>query len=124
MIGAYRVDYRIGAGGMGTVYAAEEPTIHKRVAIKVLRRALADDPTVAARFEREARAANDVRHPAIVDVFGIGELEDGRPYLVMSMLEGRALSEEIARAGKIAPELAWGWAREIAEALSAAHTVG
>lgn len=124
MLGGYRIDYRIGGGGMGTVYAAEEPTIKKRVAIKVLRHALADDASTVARFEREARAANDVRHPAIVDVFAFGKLPDGRPYLVMSFLEGRSLAEEIARRGSIPPAEAWAWAREIAEALAAAHEAG
>src|SRR5262245_62814681 len=69
MVGAYRIDYRVGGGGMGTVYAAEEPVIKKRVAVKVMRHAFAEDPTSMARFEREAQAANDVRHPGIVDVF-------------------------------------------------------
>src|SRR4051812_14828643 len=89
-VGAYRIDYLLGAGGVGTVYAAEEPTIHKRVAIKVLKRSFADDAGTAARFEREARAANEVRHPNIVEVFAIGKLPDGRPYLVMSLLEGKS----------------------------------
>lgn len=109
---------------MGTVYAAEEPSIRKRVAIKVLRHGLSDDASIVARFEREARSANDVRHPAIVDVFGFGKLEDGRPYLVMSLLEGRSLSEEIARRGRIPAAEAWTWAREIADALASAHAAG
>src|SRR5262245_27992536 len=124
MVGAYRIAHRLGGGGMGTVYAAEEPTIRKRVAIKVLRRALADDPAVAARFEREARAANGVRHPAIVDVFAFGRLDDGRPYLAMSLLEGRSLREEIWARGRIPAAEAWTWAREIGEALAAAHAAG
>src|SRR5437868_8204424 len=108
MVGGYRITRHIGGGGMGSVYAAEEPTIHKRVAIKVLRHALADDASFAARFEREARAANDVRHPAIVDVFAYGKLDDGRPYLVMSLLEGRSLREELDSRGTIPPAEAWG----------------
>src|SRR5437762_7926019 len=124
MVGGYRIAYRIGGGGMGTVYAAEEPTIRKRVAVKVLNHALAGDPTIEARFEREARAANDVRHSAIVDVFAFGKLPDGRPYFVMSLLEGRSLRDEIARRGRIPAEEAWAWAREIAAALAAAHAAG
>ncbi len=124
MVGAYRIEYRLGGGGMGTVYAAEEPRIRKRVAVKVLRHALADDASFAARFEREARAANDVKHPAIVDVFAFGKLDDGRPYLVMSMLEGRSLADEIRERGKIPPSEAWPLAREIADALAAAHRAG
>ncbi len=124
MVGAYRIEYRLGAGGMGTVYAAEEPTIKKRVAIKVMRHAFGEDTTAVARFEREARAANDVRHPGIVDVFAFGRLPDGRPYLVMSLLEGKSLRDEIAARGSLPASEAWAIAREIAAALAAAHERG
>ena len=124
MVGAYRIEAQLGAGGVGTVYAAEEPTIKKRVAIKVLRRSIADDGATAARFEREARAANEVRHPGIVEVFAIGRLPDGRPYLVMSLLEGRSLRDELKARGKLPLAEAWAIAREVAEALGAAHAAG
>jgi tRNA A-37 threonylcarbamoyl transferase component Bud32 len=124
MVGGYRVLRLIGEGGGGAVYAAEEPRIKKRVAIKVLRRAAFDDPSAIARFEREARAANDVRHPGIVDVFAIGELSDGRPYLVMSLLEGRSLGAEIKARSRIPPAEAWAIARQVADALAAAHEAG
>jgi serine/threonine protein kinase len=124
MVGGFRIDRRLGQGGAGTVYAAEEPTIKKRVAIKVLRRALADDDGMAIRFEREARAVNEIRHPGIIDVFAIGRLDDGRPYLVMSLLEGCSLRDAIRGAGRIAPAEAWRIAREIADALAAAHDAG
>jgi eukaryotic-like serine/threonine-protein kinase len=124
MVGAYRVDYALGAGGMGTVYAAEEPTIGKRAAIKVLRRALADDPAIAARFEREARAVNEIGHPGIVDVFAFGRLPDGRPYLVMSLLKGRSLRDELGRCPRQTPAEAWRIARAVAEAVAAAHEAG
>src|SRR5262249_26681321 len=117
LVGGYRILHQLGAGGMGTVYAAEEPTIKKRVAVKVLRRALADEPSVAGRFEREARAANAVKHPAIVDVFAFGRLDDGRPYLVMTLLDGRSLAAEVAARGRLPPAEAWALAREIAVAL-------
>jgi tRNA A-37 threonylcarbamoyl transferase component Bud32 len=124
MVGGYRVEYELGAGGVGTVYAAEEPTIKKRVAIKVLKRAFVADAAAEERFEREARAANAIRHPGIVDVFAFGKLDDGRPYLVMSLLEGRSLRDELAAKGSLSPEEAWRIAREIAEALTAAHAEG
>ncbi|HVY46040.1 MAG TPA: serine/threonine-protein kinase, partial [Minicystis sp.] len=124
MVGGYRVEYRLGAGGVGTVYAGEEPTIKKRVAIKVLKRAFADDDASTERFEREARAANAVKHPGIVDVFAFGRLVDGRPYLVMSLLEGRSLRDEIAARGRLPALEAWAVAREIALALAAAHARG
>jgi tRNA A-37 threonylcarbamoyl transferase component Bud32 len=123
-IAGYRVTHRVGAGGMGAVYAAEEPRIGKRVAIKILKRDLAADPDMVARFEREAKVANEVRHPGIVDVLAFGALDDGRPYLVMSLLEGRHLGEEIAERGRLPPREAWRIARQIADALAAAHDRG
>lgn len=124
LVGGYRVLRELGGGGSGTVYAAEEPRIKKRVAIKVLRRSALDDAAAAARFEREARAANDVRHPGIVDVIAIGELADGRPYLVMSLLEGRSLGDEIRARGRLPLGEAWVIARQVGDALAAAHEAG
>jgi tRNA A-37 threonylcarbamoyl transferase component Bud32 len=124
MLGPWRIERRLGGGGVGAVYAAEDPSIRKRVAIKVLRAALADDPAAAARFEREARAANDVRHPGIVDVLALGKLDDGRPYLVMSLLDGRSLREELSARGALPVAEAWRVTRQIAEALAAAHAEG
>jgi len=121
MIGAYRIEREIGGGGMGTVYEAIEPTIGKRVAIKVMRPAFAEDAQQASRFEREARAANEVRHPAIIDVFAFGKLGDGRLYMVMSLLDGRSLRDEIVERGTIPAREAWAIAREAADALSSAH---
>jgi hypothetical protein len=121
MLGAYRIEGELGGGGMGTVYEAVEPTIGKRVAIKVLRSAFAEDAEQVGRFEREARAANEVRHPAIVDVFAFGRLGDGRPYLVMSLLEGRSLRDELTSRGKLPAAEAWAIARDVADALSSAH---
>jgi serine/threonine-protein kinase len=124
VVSGYRIEGRLGQGGAGTVYAAEEPTIKKRVAIKVLRHALAEDEGMVARFEREARAVNEIRHPGIVDVFALGRLDDGRPYLVMSLLEGCSLRDEIRRRGRLPLAEAWPIAREVAEALAAAHAAG
>ena len=124
MVGAYRVERVLGQGGAGTVYAAEEPTIKKRVAIKVLRRSFAEDPAGALRFEREARAVNEIRHPGIIDVFAIGRLPDGRPYLVMSQLEGCSLRDEIEARGGLSLGEAWRLARAVADAVAAAHDAG
>ena len=124
MVGGYRIERQLGQGGAGTVYAAEEPTIKRRVAIKVLRRALADDEPMALRFEREARVVNEIHHPGIIDVFAVGKLDDGRPYLVMSLLEGASLREEIERLGAIPLGEAWRITRAVADALGAAHAAG
>ncbi len=123
-VGGYRIEHPLGQGGMGTVFAAVEPTIGKRVAIKVLKSDLVGDPSHAARFEREARSVTLVRHPSVVDVFAFGKLSDGRPYFVMPLLAGRSLREELARAGRLDPKEAWRIAREVASGLAAAHGVG
>src|SRR5215831_150808 len=86
-VGEYRVLRKIGEGGMGTVYAAVHPVIGKRVAIKLLAPALSADPSMVQRFVQEARAANQIRHRNIVDVFAFGKLESGRHYFVMEYLE-------------------------------------
>src|SRR5438477_451523 len=77
-IGGYRIDEPIGKGATGIVYSATHPMIGKRVAIKVLRRELCDDPTSVERFVMEARAVNAIGHPNIVDIFDLGALPDGR----------------------------------------------
>ena len=121
VIGGYRIERRLGQGGVGTVYAAEETTIKRRVAIKVLRGLYAEDAAMVARFTREARAVNEIRHPGIIDVFAIGQLDDGRPYLVMSLLEGRSLRDEILARERLPAEEAWRIAREVASAIEAVH---
>lgn len=119
--GDYRIVRKLGQGATGTVYAAEEPRIGRSVALKVLHaRSLTDH----ARLLREARAANAIRHPAIVDVFAAGTLPDGRPYLVMPLLEGKSLSDALKEEGRFAPAQAWNIARTAAEALGAAHDAG
>ena len=123
-VGGYRIEHLLGEGGMGAVYAAVEPTIGRRVAIKVLRRELVSDKNHTLRFEREARSVSSLRHPTIVDIFSFGKLDDGRPFFVMPLLTGRSLREHLARHGKLAPHSAWQIAREIAAGLSAAHAGG
>lgn len=114
----------IGTGAMGAVYEATDAALGRRVALKVLRRAYADDAAAIARFEREARAASRVEHPGIVDVIAIGTLPDGRPYLVMSLLRGRSLRAELRDRGPLAIAEAWALVRQIALAVAAAHEVG
>ncbi len=124
MVGGYRIEHHLGAGGMGTVYAAVEPTIGKRVAVKVLRADLTADDTFVARFEREAKSVAQLRHPAVIEIFAFGRLEDGRPYFVMPLLVGRSVREEIDRRGRLELEEAWRIGREIASGLAAAHATG
>ncbi|MEO7668061.1 MAG: protein kinase, partial [Polyangia bacterium] len=90
--GNYRALSLLGEGGMGAVYLAEHPEIGRRVAIKVLRPELIKDPQLLLRFLNEARAANAIRHPNIIEILDSGTTDDGTPYLVMELLEGEVLS--------------------------------
>jgi eukaryotic-like serine/threonine-protein kinase len=122
--GNYRVTQLIGEGGMGVVYLAEHPTIGRRAAVKILRPGLTDNPEIAKRFFNEARAANAIRHPGIVDVFDSGTLPTGVSYIVMELLEGESLAARLRRVGRLPAGDARNFAAQIASALAAAHTAG
>lgn len=124
VIGAYRIDGQLGRGGMGEVLAGEHAIIGRRVAIKVLRKDMADDLAIVRRFLREARAASRLRHPNALEVTDFGLLADGRPYMVMERLVGESLEDVLARRGALEVRAALLVAREIAAALAAAHEVG
>ncbi|MBI5545816.1 MAG: HDOD domain-containing protein [Deltaproteobacteria bacterium] len=123
-IGEFEVRRRIGAGGMGEVFEAVDPTIGKSVAIKILRGELARDPQVAAHLLAEARAANSVRHRNLVDVYSYGKLPDGRPYLVMELLEGLSLDTLIAQQKQLEVEEGIAVLAEVLDALLAVHGAG
>jgi eukaryotic-like serine/threonine-protein kinase len=122
-LGDWRVEGRIGAGGMGMVYEAVHGLIGKRAAIKVVRAELCASALTAERFVQEARVVNQIGHPNIVDIFHIGRLRDGRVYLVMELLRGRTLADRMAE-GRMSPLEAIDVLREIAAAASAAHAHG
>ena len=122
-LGEYRIEDKIGEGGMGMVYAATHPVIGKRAAIKVLRKELCDDPRTLERFVDEARAVNQIGHPNIVDVFAFGTLPDGRSYFVMEWLKGETLRARVAR-GRLDHLEACTILRALARALEAAHDKG
>ncbi|WP_437593507.1 protein kinase domain-containing protein [Sorangium sp. So ce1000] len=123
MIGEYRVERMLGAGTFGDVYAGEHPLIGKRVAIKVLNRRFASDPTVVSRFVGEARAVNRIRHRNIIDIFSFGVV-DGRHYFVMELLDGLTLGALIRREGRLSAGRAVALLEGIADALDAAHAAG
>ncbi len=108
---------------MGAVYLAEHPRIGKKVAVKILHPKLCADADLVSRFFQEARAANSIGHPNIVDISDFGETEDGTVYLVMEFLVGKTL-REVLRAGHVDVQRAIGIARQIADALEAAHKAG
>jgi len=119
----YRFVEQIGAGGMGEVWRAVDTRLGREVAIKVLPAALAADPTLLARFEREARAVAALSHPNTLSIHDL-VIEDGRPYAVMELLEGETLREAISRRGRIPPEEVADWGAQVARGLVAAHDKG
>ncbi len=97
LAGKYRITREIGRGGMAAVYEAENVDIGKRIAIKVLAQELTASTVVVERFFREARAAAAIRSPYICDVYDSGRLDDGRPFLVLELLEGESLYERMTK---------------------------
>jgi len=122
--GAYQLVGRIGEGGMGAVYEAHHLRLRKRVAVKLINRALARHPEALARFHREASVASCLGHPNLVNVIDFGTSEAGEPYLVMEYLEGEDLERRILRAGCVPLKSAVQIARQVASALAVAHTKG
>ncbi len=122
-VGDYVVDRFLGAGAMGEVYAGRHPVIGKKVAIKVLKRELASDAEAAERFVREARAVNQIDHDNVIDVFNFGQLDDGRLYLVMDLVDGRSLRTALGD-GPLPVATALAILDKVAEALDAAHARG
>jgi tRNA A-37 threonylcarbamoyl transferase component Bud32 len=123
-VGDYVVAGKIGEGGFGSVYRAEHPLIGKQVAIKVLNRQYSADPSMVQRFVAEARAVNQIRHRNIIDIFGFGQLPDGRHYYVMEFLEGSPLDQYVTDRGRVSLADAIPILRSVARALDAAHGKG
>ena len=92
----YRILSHVGAGGMGTVYLAEDTKLQRRVALKFLATDLARSPEASARLVREARAASALDHPHIGTIYEIGEA-DGQPFIAMAYYEGETLATRLAR---------------------------
>jgi serine/threonine protein kinase len=126
LLGPYRVDAEIGAGGMGHVFRATDTRLDRAVAIKVLPEHRWSDPQLRHRFEREARALSSLSHPNLCSLYDIGELAQSGgtiPYLVMELLEGETLRDRMA-SGRIGMRKALMWAAQIAHGLGAAHQKG
>lgn len=124
LAGKYRIEERLSAGGMGTVYRGTHVLMDKTVAVKVLRPSLAADEKIVARFSREARAASRISHPHALSVTDFGESENGVVFLVMEYLSGKTLKELLREEGPMALPRAVEIIRQVGGALDAAHAEG
>src|SRR5918999_90503 len=118
--GRYRLESKLGSGGMSTVYLARDETLERWVAAKVLHREISDQPDQIERFRREARAVAQVSHPNVVSVIDAGE-DGGHPYIVFEYVEGETLKDRIDSAGRVPLDEAAAYAIEIGRGLAAAH---
>lgn len=122
--GRYRLRSRLGAGGMGTVYSAHDQSLGRSVAIKLLGEHLVGSADAARRFQREAQTAARLTHPHVVTIHDFGITAHSRAFIVMELLEGRTLREELARQGPLAPARALVIVNDVCGVLTTAHGLG
>jgi len=120
--GRYRIEKKLGRGGMGSVFLATQLVVDRKVAIKVLEN-VSEDGVMVARFQREARVIAQLQHPNIVNLIDFGENERGQLYLVMEYIDGEALKDLIKREAPLDPQRVVRIALQITEALAAAHDI-
>ena len=120
----YRLERRLGRGGMGAVYSATDEVLERAVAVKVIRTEQVAAADLAARFRHEARAAASFAHPHVVRIYDFGVDRAGRPFLVMELLDGYTLRERLARTGRMQASEVLHVVRGVCSAVSAAHDRG
>jgi tRNA A-37 threonylcarbamoyl transferase component Bud32 len=118
--GRYKLEAKLGSGGMSTVYLARDTTLDRQVAVKVLHREMSEQEDQLQRFRQEARAVAKLSHPNVVAVIDAGE-DGGHPYIVFEYVEGETLKQRINRIGALDPQEALVYAIEIARGLTVAH---
>src|SRR5215218_6485675 len=114
----YRLESKLGSGGMSTVYLARDETLERWVAIKVLHREISDQPDQIERFRREARSVARLSHPNVVSVIDAGE-DGGYPYIVFEYVEGETLKQRIDRLGRLPIDEAAAYGIEVGRGLAA-----
>jgi eukaryotic-like serine/threonine-protein kinase len=119
--GRYKLDSKLGSGGMSTVYLARDETLERWVAVKLMHREMSDQPDQLERFRREARSVAQVSHPNVVSVIDAGE-DGGYPYIVFEYVQGETLKQRIDRLGRLPLDEAAAYAIEVGRGLAAAHT--
>jgi tRNA A-37 threonylcarbamoyl transferase component Bud32 len=118
--GRYRLEAKLGSGGMSTVYLAQDEVLDRPVAVKLLHREIVEEADQLERFRREARSAARLSHPNLVSVIDAGE-DEGRPYIVFEYIEGQTLKRRIQEEGGLPVDEAVAYAIEIGRGLTAAH---
>src|SRR6516162_7643478 len=119
-VGHYRITAKLGAGGMGEVFLAEDTRLGRKAAIKTLPAEMAADPSRRQRFVQEARAASALNHPHVCVVYDVGESADGLPFIAMEFVEGRTL-DQVVKLGPLEISRVVELAVQVADALDAAH---
>ncbi len=121
--GRYRLEEKIGEGGMGAVFTAHDQELDRRVAVKLLAASFVNDPDVQERFEREARLTAKLDHPHIIPIYDVGRYQ-GRPFIVMKLLEGQSLADRLRARGGFTTEETLKLMRQLAGGLDYIHAKG
>jgi hypothetical protein len=124
LLGQYTIEKKLGAGGFSTIYVADQPSLGRKVAIKTIHPHLASNADTVSRFHREGLAISRLKHPAIVEVFNLGQAEDGLLWIAMEFLEGESLASRLQRQGKVSPSEIVAMLKPVCEVLSEAHEQG